>query len=828
MFSYTYVYKKDNKENAFFTQFNPKAITAKNNDDTPFSSYFSRLDFTQAGFAKEYFTKKRFNKKSLYISIFCAYTLLFMESLFADSLDTMDNTTSKDSNTKHYQAKAATVTATRIPTTITEAPGNVSIIDKESIKMRPNSKISDTLRGIEGLRQSKSRGMDTFDGVTIRGVSSGAMIMLDGVILNDMDNNTKMITAMNADDLEQVEVIRGPFSNLYGSGALSGAINFVTAMPNKFELRANIGYGNPFVPNTAQENLVRGYLSIGDTYFENKLKLKASYGFTTTDGYAADSAWVYKGDTILNNGVTGGIPSKNPQGTDIVIIGDMGKQKYQTHDLKFKAQYDLTESITLDSGLMFNYYGYTHEDHTTFLRKNGEEYWGDNSNQCNGSCSGGNNANRPMPMYAGRGIGQERFAQNIFYIGYKQYFDDILLSARYSRIDGWRDFNNPDGGASGETNANTTLTGGPGSQTKDRFQTNNLDIFTNIPIFDIGQNLLIGFQARQLSMDESVFNLNDWTNYSSNGSNYVNTKENKGGKSLMSGVFIELRSEWNKYLSTTLGLRYDYWLGYDYYTKTNSQVTNNSKHKISPKATLNYYINDTSTLKASIGQGFRAPTLSQMFSTYKTNNGITTIGNPNLKPESATSFDIGFEQKLSFSQYSGLIKAYYFNTFMSDVIYNHLEGNTNYLKNGGLALINGLELSYKQNLPYNLSLLFTYTFTNSDMLRNPADKSIEGKKLTGIPEHLGYAQIAYDDSVFFGSFGIEMMSKPFSRADNKDTIGGVYSATDGYVLGDVRVGYRFLKHYEVAFNATNIFNQKYFSYYRAPGAAFFIQAGATF
>lgn len=93
---------------------------------------------------------------------------------------------------------------------------------------------------------------------------------------------------------------------------------------------------------------------------------------------------------------------------------------------------------------------------------------------------------------------------------------------------------------------------------------------------------------------------------------------------------------------------------------------------------------------------------------------------------------------------------------------------------------------------------------------------------------MGYAQIAYDDSVFFGSFGIEMMSKPFSRADNKDTIGGVYSATDGYVLGDVRVGYRFLKHYEVAFNATNIFNQKYFSYYRAPGAAFFIQAGATF
>ncbi|WP_281651626.1 hypothetical protein, partial [Helicobacter bilis] len=81
MFSSAYVYKK---ENAFSTQLNPKAITAKNNDDTLFFLYSSRLDVTQAGFAKEYFIKKGFNKKSLYISIFCAYTLLFMESLFAD------------------------------------------------------------------------------------------------------------------------------------------------------------------------------------------------------------------------------------------------------------------------------------------------------------------------------------------------------------------------------------------------------------------------------------------------------------------------------------------------------------------------------------------------------------------------------------------------------------------------------------------------------------------------------------------------------------------------------------------------------------------------
>lgn len=764
---------------------------------------------------------------------FCTKKLIYMSVFYISAFVFADNTNLQDTqeSSKHYKLQAATVTATRVPTTIDEAPGNVSVISKKDINIRPNLKISDTLRGIEGLRQSKSRGMDTFDSVTIRGIASGATIMLDGVILNDMDNNTKMITAMSASDLEQVEVIRGPFSNLYGSGALSGGINFVTSMPDKLSLEANLGYGNPFVANKSPENLVRGYFSIGDVFFDKKLKVKASYGFTTTDGYAADSTWVYKGDTILNN-ATGGIPSKNPQGTDIVIIGDMGKQKYQTHDLKLRAQYEPTETITLDSGFMFDYYGYYHNDQQSYLRKDGEPYFGDNKNTCsNGSCNGGTSGNRPMPMYFGRGIGQERFAQSIFYFGYKQQFDEIMLSAKYSRIDGWRDFNNPDGGvnSNNESSANTTLTGGQGSQTKDRFQTNNLDIFANIPTFSSTQNIMVGFQARQLSMDENIFNLNNWTNYSSSGSNYAGMKGKRGGKSLMTGVFVELRSDWSSFLSTTLGLRYDYWLGYDYYTIDNSQAKNNSKQKISPKATLNYYINDTSTIKASVGQGFRAPTLSQMFSTYKTNNGITTIGNPNLKPETATSFDIGFEQKIQlFGEYGGLAKAYYFNTFMSDIIYSNLNGTTQTMQNGGLALINGLELSYKQNLPYNLSVLITYTFTNSDMIKNPADKSIEGNKLTGVPEHLGYVQIAYDDTRFFGSFGIEMMSKPFARADNKDTIGGVYSATDGYVLGDVRVGYRFLDYYEVALNVTNIFNDKYYSYYLAPGAAFFLQASAKF
>ncbi|RDU61463.1 TonB-dependent receptor domain-containing protein, partial [Helicobacter sp. MIT 14-3879] len=259
---------------------------------------------------------------------------------------------------------------------------------------------------------------------------------------------------------------------------------------------------------------------------------------------------------------------------------------------------------------------------------------------------------------------------------------------------------------------------------------------------------------------------------------------------------------------------------------TNTESKQNSKSQISPKCTLNWQFTSTSMFKISGGQAFRAPTLNQMFVEHRYTDGVTIIGNPDLRPEVATSFDVGYEQKVSFGNSKGLLKLYYFHTLMSDTIYTDRAAGK--ILNGGKSLINGLEFSYKQGLPFSLGILITYTYTHSKMLSNPIDRSIEGKKLVGIPEHLAYGQIYYDDNRFFGSFGVEYMSKPYARADNSDTISGVYGATDGYVLGDIRVGMRFFKHYEVSANFTNIFNQTYYSYYRAPGAAFYVQLSSVF
>tara|TARA_Y100000588_G_scaffold192898_1_gene206903 strand:- start:7398 stop:9521 length:2124 start_codon:yes stop_codon:yes gene_type:complete len=73
---------------------------------------------------------------------------------------------------------------------------------------------------------------------------------------------------------------------------------------------------------------------------------------------------------------------------------------------------------------------------------------------------------------------------------------------------------------------------------------------------------------------------------------------------------------------------------------------------ISPKLNLFYSLNSKSTVYISINQGFRAPSISELFLEYESSYGLLLLGNPTLKAESLTNIETGFkhqtESNLSF------------------------------------------------------------------------------------------------------------------------------------------------------------------------------------
>ena len=708
------------------------------------------------------------------------------------------------------------VSASRVDTPINEAPGNVSVVTQKEINLRPNYKFSDTLRGFEGLQQSKSRGMDTFDGAKIRGLS-GAAVMIDGIMLNDINNNTKMLTTMSADDIEQVEVVRGAFSNIYGSGAVAGAINFITTMPTAFETRASFGYGSGLGTEFAPKNTFRGYVSVGDAFLDKKLRVKLSFGMTNSQGYAADSVVVsdvsgYQGGKLTLDSNTGE-PRHN--------IGDMGNQAYQTYDSALKAEYDIGDVGTLSGYLRWNMYSYEHKNQRTFLTQNGNPSYGDNVDIDNG---------KPAPILYGRHIGKEMYHQLVSAVGYKHYLpNDSHIEVKFARIDGWDKFNNPDGGANPQS-ANTSINGGVGSQTNHRYETNNLDL---LYLANVSENhrILSGVQYRHNLYTQTLDYIANWKDFSSTSQGRATSGYAQGGKSANVGVFSEWQGNFFESLSTNIGVRYDFWQGYDVY-KDADVYAKNTKHNLSPKISLNYALSDITRLKSSFGQAFKAPTLSQMFSNRALSDGTFIKGNPHLKPENVISFDVGFEWDIVLGEDYGVFKMYYFNNTTTNAIMQYSRDYADVKLRGmydnlGKNRIQGIESSLMLPLGYGLSVHLTYTFMDSKILKS-IESSTEGNKVAGIPSHLAYGALNYDKGAFYGSFGVEYASKPYKNAMNTLTPSGVYGATDSYIIADLRLGWRINKNLDISSNITNLFNHTYYSYYRASGRAFFVSLVGRF
>lgn len=705
-----------------------------------------------------------------------------------------------------------TTIAAKIPTPIEQAPGNTSIINKHDIAIRPNYRFTDTLRGYEGVLQPKGRGMETFDGAMIRGINNGALLMVDGVVLNDINNNTKMLTTMRAHDLERVEITRGASSALYGSGALSGAINFITAMPDSLSVYGSLGYGNPFSQNGAPENLTNWYLSIGDSFFNKSLRVKATYGGSFSSGYAADNAWVNASGNNGIGGLSGSVPSHKTDGTPIVLVGDMGRQRYATHDAKIKAQADIGSSGVLDAWVQYSSYNYIHHRQQSYLRdENGNVAWG--------NATSPNSAQGSAPYAFVGGMGNEIYNQVISALSYTHYFGSNEWRTSLNHTYGNDIWAGPSGGAS--------PFGGAGSKQDHRYNTLNFESTFTLRLSQ-AHSLLFGVQERYSGYKQNAYNLSDWRDFASS---TALSKTITGAHNFL-GVFVHYQAAWSKYFSTGLSGRWVLWQGFNYTDTTKPNAPNATHNQFSPKLSLNFtpFSSDyaTTIIKASGGSSFRAPTFNQKFRDYIRNDGVQTSGNPHLKPEELYSYDVGLEQSLyPESTFAAQVKIYYFDSFFTNAI-TTIGKN---LENAQKARINGIELSYRQKLFGYGGLFASYTLYNAKLTQDLISGSqviAAGNRLPGVPEHSGYVQLYYDDGKAFGSLSCEMASKRYKDLDNaSQKVWGVYSSSDAYYLLDMRLGYRF-QHLELSANFTNLLDYQYYAYYRAPGRAFYLEVASRF
>jgi len=133
-----------------------------------------------------------------------------------------------------------TVTATRTATRLADTPSSVVVVSKEELATTAAVTVDDALRQVPGFtlfRRSGSRTANpTSQGVSLRGIgasgASRALVLDDGIPLNDPFGGWIYWGRVPRASLERVEVLRGGASDLYGSAAMGGVIQFVRRDPS--------------------------------------------------------------------------------------------------------------------------------------------------------------------------------------------------------------------------------------------------------------------------------------------------------------------------------------------------------------------------------------------------------------------------------------------------------------------------------------------------------------------------------------------------------------------------------------------------------------------
>jgi vitamin B12 transporter len=185
---------------------------------------------------------------------------------------------------------AVVVTATRTPERASALTSDVSVITREQIERAPQSSLGELLQAQPGLQISSNGGIGTPTSVSIRGGSSQqTLVLIDGERMSSSTVGTTALENIPLNQIERIEILRGPASSLYGADAVAGVIQIFTRRSEGApHVSVEAGVGSY---RTAVGSLNYGGRT-GDTRFNVNLGYTDSGSFSATKpgtyGYNSD------------------------------------------------------------------------------------------------------------------------------------------------------------------------------------------------------------------------------------------------------------------------------------------------------------------------------------------------------------------------------------------------------------------------------------------------------------------------------------------------------------------------------------------------------------
>lgn len=597
------------------------------------------------------------------------------------------------------------VTANRSAQPIERVGASVTVLTQAAIEARQTAVVAELLAQTPGVSFTRNGGVGTSTGVNIRGAESQhTVVLIDGVKLNDPSSTQGGFNFGNllVGDTARIEVLRGAQSTLWGSQAIGGVVNIVTAEPTE----------------ALQGSLDAEAGARGATYFRGgigganeRLSWRLAASRYDTDGFSAFAKGT-EDDGYSNTGLSGRLNLK------------------------------ITDAVSLDLRSVWS------------NGQNDFDAWNGDSREYGKT--------KELVAYAGLNFDllDGRFRNRI---GYAQTDTDR------------RNFN-PD-------NKVQTLTFDAEGQNR-RWEYQGA--------FAVTEALNATFGLEHEKSEMKTRSPGDWNPNPAFGR----------GEAELNSAYAQVQWTVLDGLTLTGGLRYD----------DHAQYGDNLLGQVAAAWALNE--GDT-VVRASWGQGFRAPGLYELYSEY---------GNLALQPEEFDSWEVGVEQRL-FDR--AVVAATYFNRQADNEIrYNGCSfgttdplctvngvGRWGYYRNVQKTEAQGVELIGRVDLTERLNLSANYTWTDA----KSASGATDGKRLTRRPEHM--ANFAADYAFAFGlktGVAVRYVGETFNNDANTVKV-------DAYTLVDLRASYPINDNLEVYGRIENAFDEDYQTVlnYGAPGQGVF-------
>ncbi len=185
------------------------------------------------------------------------------------------------------QDDAVVVTATRTPTRFAELANDVTVLERDELDRAGHASFADVLQSVPGVEVTQGGGFGSTAQVFLRGTNAGhTLFLVDGMRVGSASTGLTAIEQIPLDQIERIEVLRGPASSLYGSDAIGGVVQiFTRSGRGNPGLNASAGVGTH---NTAQLGAGYGY-EHRDTRFAVQSGVISTSGITAIRNPASSS-----------------------------------------------------------------------------------------------------------------------------------------------------------------------------------------------------------------------------------------------------------------------------------------------------------------------------------------------------------------------------------------------------------------------------------------------------------------------------------------------------------------------------------------------------------